>query len=247
MLDAKTPSAKTTVYVVAKGDTLSSIAQKFKLSVAAIKALNGDVKDINRLKEGQKLVLPAEGDRDLMTLPKTTPPPAAKLRTEPVKSRETSGSPAGNVYVVRSGDTISKVAKAHGVSIDALRQANGLTGDKIKVGQKLIISGSRAPSHASAGSEPAPVKQDKKPIAPVKGTEPASLFGDDIVKPALPAGEVIQKEEAKTPAGATVTVQEGESLDDIAMHWTVSVAAIKKLNGLTDDTVTPGQVLKIPE
>jgi lipoprotein-anchoring transpeptidase ErfK/SrfK len=42
-------------------------------------------------------------------------------------------------YDVRSGDNLTAIAKKHGVTVDAIRQANGISGDRIDVGQKLAI------------------------------------------------------------------------------------------------------------
>ena len=42
-------------------------------------------------------------------------------------------------YVVRAGDTLSVIARRHGVSVTELREANGLRGDRILVGQRLTI------------------------------------------------------------------------------------------------------------
>lgn len=47
-------------------------------------------------------------------------------------------SPAGTVDV-RPGDTLYRIARAHNVSIAALMQANGLSSESIKVGQRLTI------------------------------------------------------------------------------------------------------------
>lgn len=43
------------------------------------------------------------------------------------------------VYVVKSGDTLIHIAKAHGVTVSALKSANDLANDKIVVGAKLKI------------------------------------------------------------------------------------------------------------
>ena len=48
-------------------------------------------------------------------------------------------APGAKEYVVKSGDTLTTIAKANSVSVTELRRANGLTGDDIKVGQKLVI------------------------------------------------------------------------------------------------------------
>jgi LysM repeat protein len=43
------------------------------------------------------------------------------------------------VYLVKSGDTLSRIAKAHRTSIKAIKEANNLTTDRLSVGQKLEI------------------------------------------------------------------------------------------------------------
>lgn len=42
-------------------------------------------------------------------------------------------------YSVKSGDNLTTIAKRHGVTVDAIRQANGLSGDRLNVGQTLKI------------------------------------------------------------------------------------------------------------
>jgi peptidoglycan endopeptidase LytE len=42
-------------------------------------------------------------------------------------------------YTVVSGDTLSKIAAKFGVTVTALKAANNLTSDIIKLGQKLLI------------------------------------------------------------------------------------------------------------
>ena len=43
------------------------------------------------------------------------------------------------VYLVKSGDTLSRIAKTHRTSVKAIREANNLTTDRLSVGQKLNI------------------------------------------------------------------------------------------------------------
>lgn len=60
------------------------------------------------------------------------------------------GSPlfaaAGPVHVVRSGDTLSGISRRYGLSTPTLREANNLSGDLIRTGQKLSIPTSGAAS-----------------------------------------------------------------------------------------------------
>ena len=65
---------------------------------------------------------------------------------------------------MKSGDNLTKIAAQYGISVKALRAANGLKTDSIKVGQKLKI-----PAKASA-----PVTAPTAPAEPVptSGTSP---------------------------------------------------------------------------
>jgi len=60
-------------------------------------------------------------------------PTAATANTAP------DARPSGTVYVVKSGDTLSRIARTYGTTVKALEAANGLTDDRILVGAKLKI------------------------------------------------------------------------------------------------------------
>ena len=56
------------------------------------------------------------------------------------KGKSTSSSSGGSrYYTVRKGDTLSSIARKHGISVSTLKKRNGLKNDKIRVGQKLKI------------------------------------------------------------------------------------------------------------
>ncbi|MDB6064338.1 MAG: hypothetical protein JWR26_546 [Pedosphaera sp.] len=131
-------NVSTTDYVIIKGDTYSTISKKFGVSVKALEAANPDVPP-SKMKVGKALHVPAA----------TTP---AVTTTSNVM---TGGAETGDLYQVKSGDTLSKIATAHGVSIKALRAANTLKTDKIKVGDKLKIPAKAAPATVST-PPPAP-------------------------------------------------------------------------------------------
>ncbi len=56
-----------------------------------------------------------------------------------LKNMSTSSDSGYGVYTVQSGDTLSQIAKAAGVTISRLKKINGLSSDIIRVGQKLKI------------------------------------------------------------------------------------------------------------
>jgi LysM repeat protein len=145
-------------YVVVQGDTLAKIAKAQGVSLKALVAANPGV-DPKKLKIKQKLVLPGKTTDAAAVTPTGTPAAAAET--------------AGASYTVKSGDTLSKIAKRNGVSLRALRAANNLTTDHIKVGQKLAIPSkaeAAAPAAATPDTSAAPVAPAAPPSAPVTPT-----------------------------------------------------------------------------
>ncbi len=143
-------------YVVVKGDSLAKIAKKNGVTLKALQAANPGVIP-TKLKVGQKLVIPAGGK-------------AAADSAAPTISA--AGDVGTASYTVKSGDTLTKIAKKNGTTVKAIEAANGLSTTKIKVGQKLKI-----PSKAEAAAPAAPV-----PVA----AEPAPAL-PPISAPAAPA------------------------------------------------------------
>ena len=140
----QTPLAASQEYVVVKGDSFYTIGKKFGVSAGAIAKANPGV-DSTRLKIGQKLVIPA--------------PTSAKPSLT-----EAGVGGAENVYVVKAGDTLSRIAKANNVSIDDIRTLNGLKTDRINVGQKLKLPPKSGPAAAPATTNPT------SPTPPPAGT-----------------------------------------------------------------------------
>lgn len=89
---------------------------------------------------GQVQTVPAMPQTTLASAPE--PKPAVNPQSEPAafsKAATPDASQSGTVYVVKSGDTLSRIAKTHGTTIQAIEAANGLTDDRILVGAKLKI------------------------------------------------------------------------------------------------------------
>ena len=129
-------------YVVVKGDSLAKIAKKNGVTLKALQAANPGVVP-TKLKVGQKLVIPAGGK------PAVAGNAAAAA---PVNSATGAVADAGQSYTVKSGDTLTKIAKKNGTTVKAIEAANGLSTTKIKVGQKLKIP---AKGEAAAPAAPA--------------------------------------------------------------------------------------------
>jgi LysM repeat protein len=95
-----------TDYTVVKGDMLSTIAKKFGVSVKAIETANPGVEP-TKLQIGQKLHIPA-------------PSPESASSTGMTAPADTTAS-GGQVYSVKSGDTLTKIATDFGTTVKALR------------------------------------------------------------------------------------------------------------------------------
>ncbi|MBB3543597.1 peptidoglycan DD-metalloendopeptidase family protein [Rhizobium sp. BK399] len=83
---------------------------------------------------------------------------------------------AGGTYVVKPGDSLAKIAKATGTSIDDLKAANNLSAGSIRIGQELNLPGASRDGMKTASI---PAKAEPKPVA-----EPASATSTAVAQPA---------------------------------------------------------------
>ncbi|WP_422349598.1 LysM peptidoglycan-binding domain-containing protein [Flagellimonas sp.] len=116
-------------YKVRSGDYLGKIAERYGVGVSQIKRWNG--LRSNNLRIGQRLTI---FPRKPYIPRKTTPKPTA--------SKTSSGSVAsGNkVHTVQEGDSLWTISRKYpGVSIENLREWNGLSGNNLKPGTKLKL------------------------------------------------------------------------------------------------------------
>lgn len=154
------PSPSPTEYTVAAGDSFYSIGKRFGISMKAIAEANPGV-DPTRLKIGQKLRLPAS----------QTATPAAAPATA---ATETAGE---QVYVVKSGDTLTRIAAKFGTTVKALRAANNLKTDRIKVGDKLRIPVKTTPAAPATPPPGVPAVPTPTPVVPEPSAAPSPVGG----------------------------------------------------------------------
>lgn len=110
-----TTESDTVIYTVKSGDTLSTVAERYHVSVTKLKRANRLTS--NMLRVGDRLEIPS-ADR---------------------VERNVKPAPETRVHVVRSGDTLSEIGEHYGVSVSKLRAANGLRGNNLRIGQRLVI------------------------------------------------------------------------------------------------------------
>jgi len=73
------------------------------------------------------------------TVPAASLPPTASSRPSPAPTARASAAATPISYVVQAGDTLGTIAARFGTTAEAIRAANGLSGDLINVGQVLTI------------------------------------------------------------------------------------------------------------
>jgi len=109
------------VHIVKKGETLSVIARKYHVGVKQLKSWNNLKSD--NLRIGQKLIVYSSGA-----------PMAQAGNPKPVERSTTQ-----TVHVVKSGETLGKIAQKYKCSVTDLKKWNNLKSNTIKIGQKLKV------------------------------------------------------------------------------------------------------------
>ena len=209
----------TNTYVVQKGDSLYSIANKLGTTVSELKKENNLT--TNTLQIGEVLRIPTK---------------------EIYEGEE-------NVYIVQKGDTLYSVAMANNTTVDELKRINNLTSNILSIGQLLKIPSALLPEttyivkkgdslYSIANKYNTTVDELKR----INNLTSNILSIGQVLK--LPSDKVsdVEKEENTI----NYTVQKGDSLYSIARKYSTTIDKIKDLNNLTTNLLSIGQVLLIP-
>jgi LysM repeat protein len=195
-------------YIVKKGDNLWSIAKRYNVSLNELYTANGLNKN-SVLRIGQQIQVPVEGG-------------TASISTVSADTYQpTSFNQGSTSYTVKRGDTLSKIANQYDTSVRAIKAANSMTSDLIRVGETLVIPvGANANTSGALGTSGTSL-----------GTSAAS---------AAPSSTVT------TSGSRTHTVKPGEYPATIARQYGMPTGELLALNGITDPRkLQVGQVLKI--
>jgi len=129
---AASTAAKT--HTVAAGETLYSIATKYKVSVDELKKANPGLS--SSISVGQELNLPSKVAGTTTTAKPTTTTTTAK----PTTTTTTTTSKETVEHKVSSGETLYSIARKYNVSVEDIKKANPGLGS-LKVGQTIKIAG----------------------------------------------------------------------------------------------------------
>jgi len=164
-----------TTYAVKSNDSLWSIAKRNHISVSELAAAN-NLKSNAVLHEGQKLIIPGKPASPAAAA--TASPAAASPKTAETIATKATAAGGTLKHTVKSGETLSTIAKKYDVKQGDIAVANNITDPKkIRPGMELIIPGYKAvegkggsaPKSGGTGgkSAPAPKPAEIPTIGPV--------------------------------------------------------------------------------
>ena len=229
--EKKAPAQRaSTTYVIKDGDTLGSIARAHEIE-------RGELLKANRLSEGQPiyigetLLIPGTEPLGAETsstsqIAKVDAPDAAPVMEQSIVVGETQNTSSGKTHTVVLGDTLTSIAKERGITVAAIKQANGLEDDVIGLGQKLVMP--------AAGTATASEKTTEVALNEAGDSENVSYEYDN---------PLLNEEETY----GYYTVRKGDNLYALARDFFTSMAELQRLNRLGSSTlIYPGNELIVP-
>ena len=133
---------------------------------------------------------------------------------------------AKETYKVQRGDTVAGIASKIGVSPGALKAANHIKGNSLKVNQTLII--------------PSPKKTK---VSKVKSSPKVKNVSKSKTSPQI--NKVTKSKPSPRRQGDLYVVKKRDTLADIAKKTGVSVADLREINTLPGSTLKIGQKLSL--
>ena len=150
-----------------------------------------------------------------------------------------------NTYIVKKGDTLYSIAAKLGTTVEELKKENNLTTNSLSIGQVL-----RIPSKIIYKDDETLYTVKKGDtlykIAQANNTTVEELKRlNGLTTNTLSVGQLLKIPSSLLPE-TTYTVQRGDSLYSIAAKYNTTVEELKRINGLTTNILSIGQVLKLP-
>lgn len=155
------------VHEVQRGESLRDIAKRYGVSSTDIKRWNNLRR--GKVKEGDKLTIKiyhhelaaastAPSGESTVTTRRSSTPDAATHSDKKTKAKK-EDKPRTTTYTVKSGDTLEKIARRFGTTVEAIQKANGMSRGttRIGIGQKIKI-----PSKSASKSKKKSTKKSKK-------------------------------------------------------------------------------------
>ena len=252
-------------YTAVAGDSLWGIAQKFGMTLDELKKANGLTS--NNLYVGQTLKVRKSVQQN--TNNETNQNQNSNVNNN---DRPQQTVTSAETYTVKSGDSLWGIATKHGCSVNDLKSWNHLSSNLIHVGQKLVIGqkkstvqqqqGKKEPQQTTS-NETYTVKSGDSlwkiatnhnmSVSQLKNLNKLSndmiFVGQKLVvsekKQSAPSQNQNKPSQSQVTKPSTYTVKSGDSVWKIAHECGMSMNELVSLNGIKNNLIFPGQVLKV--
>ena len=213
---------------VQQGDTLSSLSQRYGVSINSIQTANNLPE--GRLRVGQVLVMP--GARVAST-PKSAPRVAAA--TARVK-------PGESTYIVQAGDTPGSIAQRFGTNEKDIMVRNDIQADALQVGQKLAIPArSAAPAIAQAPAAKPGARTVKTTTISAPGTDPAPKTAQSTQQPSA------KPQASASNVASSAQLPKPDPLSGNSFRWPVKGRVISGFGTKPDGSHNDGINISVPQ
>lgn len=155
----------------------------------------------------------------------------------------------GRTHVVEAGDTLGALAQRYHVSVEALREANGLQDDAIQVGQELTIDPQQMRRYRVIPGDTLRciARRHQVPIARLREDNPRLRRGVRVGQTIRIRGGVDPRAGDATEGETVVEVSDGDTLSEIAAGHGLSIEQVLAANpGLDPDVLPVGTELSLP-
>lgn len=146
------------------------------------------------------------------------------------------GNGQGGGYTVQAGDLLNRIAKANGVSVEALRKANNLSSGSIRVGQTLKLPATDAVTTASVPAKTEEVKVAKAEVAKIEEAKPAA-YAPPVAKETVTEAAAKSDVTDKSPKGTGIS----------KYRWPVRGAVIAGYGANVEGSRNDGINISVPE
>lgn len=206
----------TNTYVVQKGDTLYSIANKLGTTVSELKKENNLTS--NTLQIGEVLRIP----------------------TKEIYEEEE------NIYIVKKGDSLYSIANKYNTTVKELKRINNLTSNILSIGQVLKLPSDKANNVEKEENTISYTVKKGDSLYSIARKYDTTIDRikdlNNLTTNLLSIGQVLLIP-TDTNLETTYTVQKGDSLYSIAKKYNTTVDRLKQLNNLTSNLLSIGQIL----
>lgn len=180
------------------------------------------------------------GDAPLVASAETTPAVDSDPEDNalPVASASSSKGVRTVTHKVKPGESLASIAETYSVTPEQIKSWNSLRRNAVRTGQLLRIN------TATAEGEAETLIADAN-VAPTRG-EQSWQSATPAASSRKSTASKSKSAKAKTPATTSHKIKNGESLSSISKKYGVSIAELKKANGMKNDNLRAGNTLKIP-